>query len=177
MQRRHFIKAGLATGLTLASGSAIWSGIEQNNEPLTIKATLSKLELLSAKTSSTGQWDLYQILIHCAQSVEMSMSGYPLHKPDWFKATAGKLAFRAFSSKGRMHHSLSEPIPGAGNIAANGNIVDALSRFKTALLHFAQWQGALAPHFAYGQLTKQEYEIAHAMHFNNHLQEIKPQAV
>lgn len=31
---------------------------------------------------------------------------------------------------------------------------------------------SLAPHFAYGPLTKQQYEMAHVMHFNNHLKEI-----
>ncbi|MFT6701096.1 MAG: hypothetical protein ACJAUM_000956, partial [Pseudomonadales bacterium] len=28
------------------------------------------------------------------------------------------------------------------------------------------------PHFAYGELTKSQYELAHAMHFVNHLKEL-----
>ena len=30
------------------------------------------------------------------------------------------------------------------------------------------WQGPLRPHFAYGKLSKPEFERAHAMHLANH---------
>jgi hypothetical protein len=34
---------------------------------------------------------------------------------------------------------------------------------------FLKWTGPLRPHFAYGELAKPEYELAHAMHLANHL--------
>lgn len=40
------------------------------------------------------------------------------------------------------------------------------------MIAFDSYGGALAPHFAYGQLGKLEYERAHALHFFNHLLEI-----
>jgi hypothetical protein len=48
----------------------------------------------------------------------------------------------------------------------------ALDRLMYALGHFEQFDGPLAPHFAYGALSKTEYEIAHVLHLNNHLLEI-----
>ena len=34
-------------------------------------------------------------------------------------------------------------------------------------------KGRLAPHFAYGELTKEQYRVAHILHVYNHLEEIK----
>jgi hypothetical protein len=49
----------------------------------------------------------------------------------------------------------------------------ALMRLENAFLVFKQYQGKLSPHFAYGELSKQEYEAAHVMHFHNHLSELR----
>ena len=49
--------------------------------------------------------------------------------------------------------------------------------FRTSMLAFEGFQGQLAPHFAYGSLTKAEYARAHAMHFYNHLDEIQVEGV
>ena len=175
MNRRKFIKAsvigGLATGV---GGSALWFSIEPTKESLTIDAALAKLEGLPiTKLSTTGEWNLYQIFTHCAQSVEYSMSGFPQHKPELFKNTVGQLAFSLFSSKGKMTHSLSEAIPGAKAFSSVEETEVALARFKKSMIAFKAFEGNLAPHFAYGDLSKEEYEIAHAMHFYNHLQEVQ----
>lgn len=157
----------------MISGGA-WVAIEPNDTPLSIDTALSKLDnLMLKKTSTTGDWNLYKILIHCAQSVEYSMTGYPEHKSDLFKSTAGKAAFSLFSAKGKMTHPLNEAIPGAPVFSLEENIAMALNRFKKSLMDFQQYEGDLAPHFAYGPLSKLEYEAAHVMHFNNHLQEIQ----
>lgn len=37
---------------------------------------------------------------------------------------------------------------------------------------FIAWQGDLAPHFAYGHETKQQYYTAHYLHIQDHLTEI-----
>lgn len=100
------------------------------------------------------------------------MLGFPEHKSEFFKSTVGQLAFSIFLSKGQMKHSLSEPIPEAPLIAPSTHVELALQRLMNALTEFKRYKGPLAPHFAYGALSKKEYEIAHVIHLNNHLQEV-----
>ena len=175
MKRRQFIKTGIVGGLTigLVGAGTAWLNTPSNHAPLTIDAAFAKIDELSKYTIlSSGKWKPYQIFTHCAQSIEFSLTGFPEHKSEFFKRTAGQLAFSAFLSKGKMTHGLSEPIPGAPGIESESNIQTALNRFKKSLIEFQQFKGKLAPHFAYGELSKQEYERAHVMHFYNHLQEI-----
>ena len=175
MKRRQFIKASIGGGVTivLIGGGAIWLNIDSNQDPLTIDAALTQLKSIANKpTSSLGKWNAYQIFTHCAQSVEYSMSGFPEHKSKLFKNTVGQLAFSIFSSKGKMTHDLSEPIPGAPAIASEKDIKVALARLEKSLLVFKQYEGELSAHFAYGDLSKEEYEKAHVMHLYNHLQEV-----
>lgn len=174
MNRRKFIAGAVAGAAVLSAGGVAWVSVEPSSELLQIDGSLEKLEkLMSAASVTTGEWNLYQVLIHCAQSVEYSMIGYPEHKPDLFKNTVGKLAFSAFSAKGKMKHGLNEIIPGAPSFSTEENIQLAYERFKKSLIDFKEYDGPLAQHFAYGQLSKAQYEKAHVMHFNNHLTEIE----
>jgi hypothetical protein len=164
----------LASGLFAGTGGALWLGSGSNNRILTINASIQTLDkLMEEKTTTLGDWNLYQILVHCAQSVEFSMSAFPEHKPALFKNTIGALAFSAFSEKGEMTHGLSEIIPGAPLIPKSQDITSAYIRFRKSMINFRSYSGKLAQHFAYGPLTKLEYERAHAMHFYNHLLEIE----
>jgi hypothetical protein len=43
-----------------------------------------------------------------------------------------------------------------------------VQRLLDAMDAFAQFNGTLRPHFAYGELTKPQYERAHLMHLANH---------
>ncbi len=97
------------------------------------------------------------------------MSGYPQGKSKFFQRTAGAAAFEAFSWRGRMTHDLAEPIPGAPVLETELAPARALERLHAAVLAFRQWTEVLQPHFAYGELSKKEYELAHAMHLANHL--------
>jgi len=158
---------GIGTGAVLLTESA-------NRLDLKISAALKRLELLSNKNLiQTGEWDIYKIFMHCAQSVEFSMSQFPEHKSNFFKNTVGTLAFSIFESKGKMIHGLSEPIPGSPLIKSSLDTKTALNHLKKSLIEFENFQGKLAPHFAYGKLTKNKYEIAHVMHLYNHLEEIQ----
>ncbi len=179
MKRRLLIKGTIATVVTLGVvGTATWFSITKNDQELSIEAAIEKLEQLSRNAlGHTGQWNAFQIFSHCAQSIEFSMQGFPEHKSEIFKNTVGHLAFSAFSAKGKMTHDLSEAIPGAPHIANDGALHDAIIRLKSAFINFKEFNGDLAPHFAYGELTKQEYEIAHVIHFYNHLQEINSIAI
>lgn len=119
-----------------------------------------------------GAWDLAHVLHHAAQSVEYSMQGFPALKPGWFRATVGPAAAAVFSARGRMSHSLTEPIPGAPDIAQGQPLAPAVDRAIAALQAFERHVGALHPHFAYGALDKTDYRRAHLMHFANHWQEV-----
>jgi hypothetical protein len=176
MKRRQFIKASLVSVGAIASISAGAYAVieERDRDSLTIDFALKTLNGLSHKNiRSIGEWKLSQIFTHCAQSVEYSMSQFPVHKSPLFKGTIGQLAFTLFLSKGQMTHALNEPIPGASPLTGSVDPSVALNRLKKSLIEFDNFQGALAPHFAYGELTKNEYEIAHVMHLINHFKEVE----
>lgn len=182
MKRRQFLKAPIIGCATIGIGGALWLNDDTDKSRLTIDAVLARIDALSKQSLTvTGAWSLNQVFDHCAQSVEYSMTGFPEHKSAAFKNTLGKLAFAAFSVKGQMTHALDEAIPGAPMIdALEINTLEsmlsineqAFARLKKSLYEFQRYQGELAPHFAYGALSKQDYELAHAMHFYNHLAEI-----
>ena len=175
MNRRGFLKlsaigvAGVGVSSTIA-----WHMIPSFTEPLSISKTLEKLTLIEKHLPDmTGQWNLATTLMHCAQSVDYSIDGYPEHKSDLFKATAGALAFSAFKAKGQMTHNLSEAIPGAPIIPEDQSLESAIEAFRLSLIRFQSYKGLLLPHFAYGDLSKTDYEKAHAMHLNNHMLEMR----
>ncbi len=115
-------------------------------------------------------WTWSQTLEHCAQSIEFSLLGFPKPKAALFQNTLGAAAFNVFALLGRMSHSLAEPIPGAPELdASKPNASAALARLRKAVQDFATHAGPLQPHFAYGALSRAQYEQAHAMHLANHL--------
>ena len=128
--------------------------------------------LKTADTRMTGAWDLAHMLHHTSQSVEYSMTGFPAPKPAWFRSTLGSYAFALFNARGQMTHSLSEPIPGAPDIPQGQALGPAINRVIAVLHAFDGHTGALAPHFAYGRLSKADYTRAHLMHFANHWNEL-----
>lgn len=176
MKRREFLSLSLISAMALqvprVSGEILAQDIK--NEPLDIKRLLSFLDSLQVESLVTeGEWDLGQIFNHAAQSIEFSIDGYPQHKSDFFKQTVGALAFQGFALWGKMTHGLAEGIPGAKSISVSQDPYQGLARLKQSLLRFDQYQGDLQPHFAYGNLTKQEYALAHVLHLNNHFEEIR----
>lgn len=146
----------------------------KNKSGLTIDSGLRQLDNFTNKTIiHLGQWNPYQIFSHCAQSVEYSMSGYPEQDSALFQNTVGKIVFSVFSSNGKMSHDLTAPVPGAPPLEIKEDTSSALVRLRKALTDFKDYQGKLEPHFSYGQLSKEEYTVAHIMHLNNHLEELK----
>ena len=136
----------------------------------TFDEVLRELEKLEAgNTSPSGSWTLAQLLSHCAQSVEYSIAGYPKLKPALFRATVGRLVKKRFLSKGEMSHDLEAPVPGAPELQAKEPLRDVAQRLRAAIAKFRAHEGALAPHLAYGECTREEYEKLHAMHIANHL--------
>jgi hypothetical protein len=118
-----------------------------------------------------GKWSLYKTLHHAAQSVEFSLLGYPTHKPVLFKRTLGKLALHIFLARGAMRHDTEAPIPDAPPIAEEGDPLQGFLRLESAVNAFWQHTGDYAEHFAYGKLSKSQYDAVQALHIANHLNE------
>jgi len=121
---------------------------------------------------TTGAWPLPAVLEHLAQSVEMSVEGFPLAKGALFQNTVGRAAFGVFRWRGRMSHGLAQPIPGAPALAGVSDWRPAARRLRAAITRFDAHAGPLAPHFAYGALAKGDYALAHCLHIANHRDEI-----
>jgi len=138
----------------------------------------SELERLrQARTlASTTAWSWAQTLTHCAQSIEYSMIGFPQMKPALFQHTIGSAAISVFAWRGRMTHDLTEPIPGAPALDATVAAGPASERLEASMHAFLHWPGPLRPHFAYGALTRPQYEQAHALHLANHLSAFRVEA-
>lgn len=140
----------------------------------TLADCLKWLDRMEAARSvkSTGAWPLAAVLDHLAQSIEMSIDGFPEAKSPLFQKTAGRAAFSVFRMRGRMSHGLDQPIPGAPALTAGEEWHPSSRRLRAAIQRFEAHPGALAPHFAYGALSKQDYALAHCMHIANHQDEI-----
>lgn len=115
-----------------------------------------------------GGWTLPQALVHCAQSIELSLSGYPRPKPWLFRALVGPLALRSFARRGALRHDRAAQIPGLPVPEDSTELAPAAARLRAALDAFEAHPGPHAPHFAYGRLTRSQYALAHAMHLADH---------
>ena len=176
--RRVFLKS--ATGLLVAGSSPLLTGcgdstaVDRKLQFGSLLAALAEAERLAhvAALETASAWTLPQTLVHCAQSIEYSMTGYPEMKSNAFQNTAGAAAFSLFAWRGRMSHDLTEQIPGAPALENDTDITTSLARLSSAVDAFASTQQPLQPHFAFGSLDKSEYELAHAMHLANHFSAI-----
>lgn len=119
-----------------------------------------------------GGWSVAQMLAHCAQSIDYSVKGYPTARSALFRKTIGPLALKRFLSKGEMSHDLEGAIPGAPPLP-DGTLQEGIARLRDAVARFQAHPGQLAPHFAYGPVTREQYEKVHAMHLANHLSAVE----
>jgi hypothetical protein len=167
MKRRRFlIAASLLTGVPAMADDP---KVQSLDEALRWLDRLGRAQ----RADASGAWPLSSVLDHLAQSIEMSMDGYPQPKGALFRSTVGPAAFAVFKWRGRMSHGLAEPIPGAPGLVAGADWRPAAERLRRAIGRFQAHGGALQPHFAYGTLDKGDYALAHAMHIANHQDEIR----
>lgn len=173
MDRRLFL--ALAAGSSLASLHPGASASRTAGAPLRSLDDVSRwLDALERApgAKATGAWPLVAVFDHLAQSVEMSIDGYPRSKGALFHHTVGTVAFTVFRWRDRMSHALDEPIPGAPPLSTSGDWRTTAVRLRVAMRRFAAHTGPLAPHFAYGTLDKGDYTLAHLWHVANHRDEI-----
>lgn len=133
---------------------------------------LDRLER-APRVRSTNAWTMRAVLDHLAQSIEMSLDGFPAPKSALFQATAGSAVFAFFRWRGRMSHGLTAPIPGAPRLAQLEDWQPGAARLRAAVTRFQAHTGALQPHFAYGALSRADFARAHAFHVANHQDEIE----
>jgi hypothetical protein len=135
----------------------------------------AKRELLLLKEASnvkTKQWSLYKILVHCTQTIEYSMKGYPKLKPKIIQVTVGKIAVSKFLKQGYMKHSLTAPVLEAPDIPEGGNLDIVFQNLMDSIDDFVAYSTELKPHLLFGKLTKEEYDKYFAMHIADHLSEL-----
>jgi|GEM_PF-176446 len=175
--RRAFLAAGAGAALAAAGAAGYFLHRPGNDRQLvfaTLHDAMREAERLNAAAvhalEPATAWTWAQTLVHCAQSIEYSLQGFPSPKSALFQNTLGTAAFQVFALRGRMSHNLAEPIPGAPALdAPTTDASVAMARLRQAVQGFAIHTDALQPHFAYGALTRPQYEQAHAMHLANHL--------
>ncbi len=180
VQRRAFLHSGArlaAVGTAAVAGAGYLLYRPGNDRQLvyaTVADAMREVERMAGAAvgplAPATAWNWSQTLEHCAQSIEFSLQGFPAPKSALFQNTLGAAAFNLFALRGRMSHNLAEPIPGAPALDASATDGSAaLTRLRKAVQDFAVHAGPLYPHFAYGTLSKAQYEQAHAMHLANHL--------
>jgi hypothetical protein len=175
MKRRQMLKhISLAGSLAAVSGAGyLYLTRASRQQDLTLEKMVADLKAIdTTRLVHLGEWSPATIFAHCSQSIAFSVTGYPAHKSEFFKNTIGPLAFNLFASLGKMKHNLAEAIPGAADIEANDSQT-ALNELIYRLEEFDRYAGNLAPHFAFGDLSKSEYTLAHLMHINNHFDELR----
>jgi len=173
MSRKSFLKltAGVAVATTVAPTLTGCAASGRQLKFSSIDDILSEMDLIEANLDTVAMdqpWSLYKVLTHMAQSMEYSMTGYPkLDSP--LVQSIKKIGFITFKSQGFMSHSLSAPVPDAPEIAEDGILEDAFLRLRNACSDFQNYTGALHPHFSYGTLSYEDWELAHSFHVANHL--------
>lgn len=171
MDRRQLLRSG-----ALLAAPASLSGCSGRLDPRfadwrTARDTVFEL-LFKTPRLEGSRWNLPQMLQHAAQSIEFSMQGFPEMKSAAFRRIAGNAAFAFFNARGAMSHTLDEPIPAAPPLDAEKSLKGSVERLLAAMDAFAKHPGQFAPHFAYGELTREQYERAHLMHLANHWQQL-----
>ena len=109
------------------------------------------------------------VLAHCAQSIEYSLTGFPTQRGLLVRRVIGPWLLRKYLRQGFMTHDVNAPIPGAPEVPAELSFSDGSERLKTAIAQFRGHSGILAPHFAFGKVSREDYEKLHAMHLADHL--------
>jgi len=108
-------------------------------------------------------------MAHCAQSIECSLDGYPKPAAWPVRALIGPMVLKKFLKQGFMRHDTNAPVPGVPPPATALSAAEGVAKLEAAIARFKAHQGALAPHFAYGPVSKAAYEAVHVMHAANHL--------
>ena len=116
---------------------------------------------------TTGAWSYYQILKHCTDHIEFSMSGFPYTYSPFLRKTVGKYLLSKLLERGYM---LPDGYNGQLETARiEGDDRLALSQLKAAIYSFRKFNKDFAIHPLYDTMDKPTWEKFHSIHIANHL--------
>ncbi len=140
-----------------------------------VTEAIARLREIAAapEIETTGPWSLHQIMVHCRQSVDYSLDGFPVLRPKLLRRTIGSWVGHRFLRRERLGHRTDRSIPGAPEVRRVGDGRRAVTGLIAALERFAAADtSATKPHFIFGKLGKEEYERLHVLHVADHLAEV-----
>ena len=116
---------------------------------------------------TTGVWSYYQILKHCTDHIEFSMTGFPYTYSPFLRKTVGKYLLSRLLERGYM---LPDGYNGQLETARiEGDDRLALSQLKAAIHSFRKFNKDFAIHPLYDTMDKPTWEKFHSIHIANHL--------
>ena len=133
-------------------------------------AEVQRLARGPSPKSRIGAWTPAQAIVHCAESLECNLDGFPEPKSPWFQATVGRAALKVFLTRGRISHDVDAPVPGLP-VPPDVPLLDAVARLGLAIER-AKAAKAFAPHAIFGGMSKSEVLAFHAMHLEDHLRDL-----
>lgn len=174
ISRQKFLRLSLATATIVTL--PVLNGCANDGRALRFSSlddALAELDNIENASNIELQqkWSLYKILCHLAQTIQGSMHGFSKADPVAVQSV-GKLAFGYFKAQGYMFHSLSQEVPLVNGqphpIPDDGEISEAIQILRTSIQDFKAFGGTLFPHFTYGSLSYEEWELANAFHCADH---------
>jgi hypothetical protein len=121
----------------------------------------------SGRVETSGVWSFYQILKHINDALHYSMNGFPNMKPAIIRKTIGRIALSYFMKRNEMRAGL--PNSSAPKKREEGDERVMFQKLKATLKEYKEFQGEFAPHTIFGDLTREEWDKLHLMHFSLHL--------
>ena len=131
------------------------------------------LKISEIDNVKSENWSPYKIFVHCAQTIEYSMTGYPVMKSKVLRYTIGKIAIKKFIGQGFMKHDLAAPVPGAPVIEDVGTVKEGVEILINAIKKFEAFNKELSPHLMFGKLSKNDYDQYFSFHIEDHLSELE----
>jgi hypothetical protein len=114
-------------------------------------------------------WSVGVTMMHCAQSIDSLIDGFPQPRSIIVRRVAGPMAAKRFIRKGVMSHDTAAPIPGLPEIDPATTWETGRDRLVAAIDRYLGHRGPLQEHFAYGRLTYAQGARLNALHIENHL--------
>ena len=137
-----------------------------------VRAELARLE--QGPVETTGVWSYFQILDHCALSLENSMKGLEREMSWWQKHVKGPFFARVTAAKGFIRPGIKGNPQTALSVRVEGDEKAAMTRLQQGLEAFEKFEGKLSVHPRLGKLNKKLWYHFHAMHIANHIGHAKP---
>jgi hypothetical protein len=119
-----------------------------------------------------GNWGLAQVCEHLALALEATMAGFPRPFPWWVRRLVGPGLRAWVLGTGRLPAGL--PVPAGVAPPAAPEEGAAVRHLREALERFARFDGPLAPHPAFGRLSRRQWERLNLIHCAHHLSFLLP---